>query len=104
MTTNSEALDELHKAASVLMRAYGDAQPPQDKKIMTALHVLNREYYALLGLDPHMADANYSALTDEFKKSKALINGIVKARNQITADIQLAAQILQALGPLVALV
>lgn len=101
MTANSDALDALHKAVVALMKAYDDAKPPQDQQILNALHIINREYRVLLGVDPN---SPYAALTTQFKNSKGLIQGIINDRNAITKKIKLATQIVQALTPLLAFI
>jgi hypothetical protein len=103
MATNSEAMDQLHNATMALLAAWGKATPSGYNKLTQATHVLKREYYSLLGLDGGQMDDPYRVITDEFKHSKTLIQGIIDDRNQIISNIKLATQVAQALAPLVAL-
>jgi hypothetical protein len=101
--TNEQALDLLRVADVTLSKALDKAATPEGKqKILDLMHILMREYGMVLGVD-NKGDP-YKALTAQFKKSTALIKGIIKNRNTIVKDIQIATEIAQALAPLVAMI
>ena len=98
MITNSEAINALSKATFALYDAYGAAKDAQKTKILRLIHILNREYYALLGLDPHNEDKGYSALTQEFKSSTALVDQVRQDAEHFISSVKVAAAVVSTLG------
>ena len=103
MPTNTDAINTLSEATFALWKAHHDASEAKKAEIKKLIHNLNREYYKLLHLDPHMADLDYTTLTQEFKDSTTLINKIRTDAQQITQDANTLAALLGALTQVAAL-
>jgi hypothetical protein len=103
MATYQEALNTVSAASLTLQAAWSKAKnQAQADKIVSALQIVQREYLALLNIDPGRAGDPYKAISDEFRGSKAQIQQIINDRTNLVNGIQLAAQIANALGPLLA--
>jgi hypothetical protein len=103
MPNNSDAKDILSKATFELFDAYDNAKGPKKAKIMQLIHNLNREYYKLLGLDPHLETASYSALTQEFKNSAKLVKQIRTDAEKMISDANTLAALLGTLAQVASL-
>ncbi len=104
MATFREARSAIFKARSTLYKAYDDAPPQEQEKIEALLHAINREYLILLNMDPHLENASYAALTQEFANSAALVNEIREDAESITHNAALITSLVNAMGALAVLI